>query len=163
MRSACTTWGSKGTPFWAGALYLPESWTKDRQRRAEAGIPEDLAFKTKWQLALEIIDQTRSWGLSDRIVVSDGGYGESTEFRDGLEARQLAYVVGISPTLGVWTAPPKATVPPRHPGRGAPATRFDYGKQRPLSAQEAAVKSKGWKSIRWRQGSKGWLQSRFVA
>ena len=155
--------GEQGHSILGWRLYLPESWTKDRARRAEAGIPEDLVFKTKWQLGLEIIDQTRSWGLSDRIVVSDGGYGESTEFRDGLEARQLAYVVGISPTLGVWTARPQATIPPRHPGRGAPATRFDYGKQRPLSAQEAAVKTKGWKSIRWRQGTKGWLESRFVA
>jgi len=155
--------GEQGHSILGWRLYLPESWAKDGQRREEAGIPQDVGFKTKWQLGLDIIDQARSWGLLDRIVVSDGGYGESTEFRDGLEARHLPYVVGISPTLGVWTAPPKATIPPRHPGRGAPATRYDYGQPRPLSVHEAAVQAKGWKSIRWRQGTKGWLESRFVA
>ena len=155
--------GEQGHSILGWRLYLPESWAKDGQRREEAGIPQDVGFKTEWQLGLDIIDQARSWGLLDRIVVSDGGYGESTEFRDGLEARHLPYVVGISPTLGVWTAPPKATIPPRHPGRGAPATRYDYGQPRPLSVHEAAVQAKGWKSIRWRQGTKGWLESRFVA
>src|SRR5260370_19113321 len=52
---------------------------------------------------------------------------------------------------------------PRYPGRGAPATRYAYGKQRPTSAQDAAVQAKSWKRIRWRQGTKGWRESRFVA
>jgi hypothetical protein len=49
--------GEQGHSILGWRLYLPESWTKDRQRRAEAGIPEDLVFQTKWQLGLEIIDQ----------------------------------------------------------------------------------------------------------
>ena len=102
-----------------------------------------MEFKTKWQLGLDIIDQVRGWGLADRIVVSDAAYGDATEFRDGLEARRLPYIVGISSALGVWTRPPNATVPPRHSGRGAPATRYDYGKQRPISVKEAAEKAKG--------------------
>jgi SRSO17 transposase len=155
--------GEHGHTILGWRLYLPESWTKDSQRREQAGIPDDVVFKTKWQLGLDMIDQARSWGLPDRIVVTDGGYGDTTEFRDGLEARQLPYVVGVSSTLGVWTTPPKANIPPRHPGRGGPATRYDYGKQRPVSAQQAAGKAKGWKLIRWRQGTKGWLESRFVA
>src|SRR6266852_1617493 len=122
-------------------LYLPESWAKDRQRRAEAGIPQ----------------------LADRIVLSDAAYGDATEFRAGLETRRLPYIVGISSALGVWTRPPTATVPARHSGRGAPATRHDYGKQRPITVLEAARKAKGWKAISWRQGTKGWLESRFVA
>ena len=122
-----------------------------------------MEFQTKWQLGLNIIDQVRGWGLADRIVVGDAGYGDATEFRDGLETRGLPYIVGISSALGVWTRPPAATVPPRHSGRGAPATRYDYGKQRPISVLEAARKAKGWKIIRWRQGTKGWLESRFVA
>jgi SRSO17 transposase len=109
--------GEQGHTILGWRLYLPETWVKDGERRKEAGIPKDIFFKTKWQLGLDIIDQARGWGLEDRIVVSDGGYGESTEFRDGLEARRLAYVVGISPTLGVWTKPPKAAIPPPHSGR----------------------------------------------
>jgi SRSO17 transposase len=155
--------GEQGHTILGWRLYLPESWAKDRQRREEAGIPQDVEFQTKWQLALDIIDQVRGWGLADRIVVTDAAYGDATEFRDGLETRRLPYIVGISSALGVWTRPPTATVPPRHSGRGAPATRYDYGKQRPISVLEAARKAKGWKVIRWRQGTKGWLESRFVA
>src|SRR6266853_1070430 len=152
--------GEQGSTVLGWRLYLPESWTKDRQRRAEAGIPHEVEFQTKWQLGLDIIDQVRGWGLADRIVLSDAAYGDATEFRDGLETRRLAYIVGISSALGIWTRPPTETVPPRHSGRGAPATRYDYGKQRPISVQEAAQKAKGWKVIRWRQGTKGWLESR---
>ena len=154
--------GEQGSTILSWRLYLPESWTKDGKRREEAGIPKEVVFKTKWQLSLDMIDQVRAWGLANRIVVADAGYGDTTEFREGLEARQLPYVVGISSTAGVWSKPPKAQVP-HYQGRGAPATRYAYGKQRPTSAQDAAVQAKGWKRIRWRQGTKGWLESRFVA
>ena len=126
------------------------------------GIPEEIVFKTKWQLSLDMIDQVRAWGLPNRIVVADAGYGDTTEFRDELEARELPYVVGISSATGVWSKPPRAQVP-HYQGRGGPPTRYAYGKQRPTSTQEAAVQAKGWKRIRWRQGTKGWLESRFVA
>jgi hypothetical protein len=53
--------------------------------------------------------------------------------------------------------------PPRHSGRGAPSTRHDYGKQRPMSVLEAARKAKEWKVVRWRQGTKEWLEWCFVA
>jgi len=155
--------GEHGHTILGWRLYLPESWTKDRQRREEAGIPPEVNFQTKWQLGLDIIDQVRGWGLADRIVLSDAAYGDATEFRDGLETRGLPYIVGISSSLGVWTEPPTATVPPPHSGRGAPAKRHDYGQQRPRSVLEAARKAKGWKVVRWRPGTKGWLESRFVA
>jgi SRSO17 transposase len=143
-------------------LYLPESWTQDPQRRAEAGIPEAVKFRTKWQLALELIDQARAWDLRVGVVLADAGYGEVTEFRDGLEARQLPYAVGIPSTLGVWTQPPK-----RHKlkaqGRGRPPTGYHYGEQRPVAVREVAEKAHGWKHVRWREGTKGWLESRFYA
>jgi SRSO17 transposase len=155
--------GEQGHALLGWRLYLPESWAKDRQRREEAGIPPAVNFQTKWQLGLDIIDQVRGWGVADQIVLSDAAYGDATEFRDGLETRGLAYIVGISSSLGVWTEPPTAAVPARHSGRGAPARRHDYGQQRPMSVLEAARKAKGWKVVRWRQGTKGWLESRFVA
>jgi SRSO17 transposase len=154
--------GEQGSTVLDWRMYLPESWTKNGKRREEAGIPEEVVFRTKWQLSLDMIDQVRAWGLPNRIVVADAGYGDTTEFRDELETRQLPYVVGISSTTGVWSKPPQAQVP-RYQGRGAPATRYAYGKQRPTSAQDAAVQAKDWKRIRWRQGTKGWLESRFVA
>ena len=154
--------GDLGHAILGWRLYLPERWATDPARRQAAGIPDAVGFKPKWQLGLDLIDQARAWGLPDRCVVADAGYGDVTEFRDGLEARQLAYVVGISATVGVWTQPPKATVPP-YRGRGQPPTRYAYGTQRPVAAREAAREATGWKTIRWRQGTKGWLASRFVA
>ena len=154
--------GEQGSTVLGWRLYLPESWTKDSKRREEAGIPKEVVFKTKWQLSLNMIDQARAWGLPNHIVVADAGYGDTTEFREELEARQLPYVVGISSTTGVWSKPPQTEVP-RYKGRGGPPTRYAYGKQRPTSAQDAAVQAKSWKRIRWRQGTKGWLESRFVA
>jgi SRSO17 transposase len=154
--------GEQGSTVLGWRLYLPESWAKDRKRREEAGIPDEVVFKTKWQLGLDMIDQVRAWGLPNRIVVADAGYGDTTELREELEARHLPYVVGVSSATGVWTKAPPAEVP-RYQGRGAPPTRFAYGKQRPISAQGAAAQARGWKTIRWRQGSKGWLESRFMA
>jgi SRSO17 transposase len=62
-------------------LYLPEAWTGDRARCRAAGVPEDIEFKTKWQIALELLDQALSWGLEKMPVLADAGYGEITDFR----------------------------------------------------------------------------------
>jgi SRSO17 transposase len=143
-------------------LYLPESWSENPRRRAEAGIPEEVKFRKKWELALEMIDQVRGWGLADRIVVADAGYGEATAFRQALEARQLPYTVGVPSSTGVWTEPPQPRqLKPKRTGR--PPSALHYGEQRPVSVQEAARQARGWKKIRWREGSKGWLKSRFWA
>ena len=154
--------GEHGHAVLGWRLYLPECWTTDPARRQAAGIPDAVGFQPKWQLGLDLIDHARAWGLADRIVVADAGYGDATEFRDGLAARHLAYVVGIAATVGVWTRPPKAVVPP-YGGRGQPPTRYAYGTQRPVSAQAAVATATGWKTIRWRHGTTGWLTSRFLA
>lgn len=154
--------GEPGHTILGWRLYLPERWATDPVRRQAAGIPDAVVFQPKWQLSLALIDQARAWGLPDRIVVADAGYGDATEFRDGLAARGLAYVVGIAALVGVWPRPPKAAVPPSG-GRGQPPTRYAYGTQRPVSAQAAVAQATGWKTIRWRQGTKGWLASRFLA
>ena len=80
--------GEQGSTVLGWRVYLPESWTKEGKRREEAGIPEEVVFKTKWQLSLDMIDQVRAWGLPNRIVVADAGYGDTTEFREELEARR---------------------------------------------------------------------------
>jgi len=146
--------GAQGSAALNWRLYLPESWTKDRERRAEAGIPDEVAFQKKWQLALKMIDEVRDWGLADRVVVADAGYGDATEFRDGLEVRQLSYAVGVSSQLGVWAKPPKIHIP-QHSGRGQPATRYPYGKQRPSSVRDLAFPRQGLEEDPLARGIKG--------
>ena len=142
-------------------LYLPGRWVQDKVRRAEARIPESVEFRTKWQLALELIDEARAWGLRVGVILADAGYGDVTEFRAGLEARQLSYVVGIPASWGVWTKPPRPHKLKAR-GRGRPPSVYHYD-ERPASAREVAEKAEGWKRVRWREGTKGWLESRFSA
>jgi len=152
--------GAEESAILGWRLYLPESWIEDPQRRATAGIPAEVKFQTKWQLALELIDEARAWGLSVGVVLADAGYGEVTEFRQGLESRQLPYAVGIPSTVRVWAKPPRLW---QAPGRKRRATVYHYDEQRPGSVREVAAQARGWKQVRWREGSKGWLKSRFHA
>ena len=154
--------GEQGNAVLGWRLYLPETWTKDKERCQAAGIPAEVVFKKKWELALDLIDQVRDWGVPDRIVLADAGYGEATEFRDALEERDLRYAVGIAPNVGAWSKAPKIKVP-EYSGRGAPPKNWEYGDQRPSSVKGVALKAKGWKKVRWREGTKGWLESRFLA
>jgi SRSO17 transposase len=133
--------GEQGSLVLGWRLYLPESWAQDKDRRTAAGVSDDVIFKTKWELAIDIIDQARSWDLPDRIVVADAGYGDATEFRDALENRSLRYIVGISEQVGVWAKPPKIFVPQRS-GRGQPPSRYSYGNQNPTNVRELALKVK---------------------
>ncbi len=88
------------------ALYLPEQWIHDPIRRRQAGVPEEITFKTKIELALDLIDEVREWGLQDRLILSDSGYGDGYEFRDGLRSRELDYVLQVSAELTGWTEDP---------------------------------------------------------
>src|SRR5208337_3068242 len=95
-------------------------------------------------------------------VVADAGYGDVTAFREGLEGRQLPYALGVQSNTGIWMEPPRPRkLKPKKTGR--PPSRLHYGKQQPISTKEAAQQAQGWKKIRWREGSKGWLSSRFWA
>ncbi|MGH9396833.1 MAG: IS701 family transposase, partial [Terriglobia bacterium] len=148
--------GEQGNTILGWRLYLPQSWTEDAERRAQAGIPAAITFQEKWRLALHLLDQVRAWGLPPRVVLADAGYGEVREFRQGLEARALPYAVGIGPQLGVWAKPPR-TRRLKRSRTGRPPTASHYGTQRPLAVRELAQKAKIWKTVRWREGSKGWV------
>src|SRR5262247_2236828 len=105
-------------------LYLPEGWATDAARRSKAHVPAEVAFQTKPELALTLVDQARMWGVPFATVVADAGYGDNPAFLQGLDDRQLPYVVGVSSTFGVrLPAAVQAAalwVPPRPRGRGQP-------------------------------------------
>src|SRR5215204_3635063 len=93
-------------------LYLPAAWTSDPDRRKQARVPSTEGdFKTKWQIALDLLDEVRAERLPHAITVADAGYGPVTAFRDGLEHRREAYVVGLTGEEVVLTEPPR-WIPP---------------------------------------------------
>lgn len=82
-------------------LYPPASWTGDDARRREARIPDEVVFKTKPELALEMLAGAHQDGLPLGVVLADAGYGSSSEFRLGVHRLGLPYSVGVvSPPNG---------------------------------------------------------------
>jgi SRSO17 transposase len=75
-------------------LFIPEEWDEDsefnRDRRAKAKLPDDVHHTEKWRLALVMIDELIGWGIEPPVVLGDGAYGDITEFRSGLEDRELS-------------------------------------------------------------------------
>jgi SRSO17 transposase len=78
-------------------LYLPESWANDSARRLEARIPEDVAFMTKPQLALQMIGRAVEDGVPKGVVLADSAYGTSSDFRAQVRSLGLHYAVGVEP------------------------------------------------------------------
>jgi len=150
----------------AWRLYLPEPWAQDAKRRAEAGVPPEVVFLTKGQIALEEIDWLLAEDLPPAPVVADPGYGNATEFRDAISARGLSYVSGIKGNTSVWPPGREPLAPKPWSGRGRPPIRVRRSvHHQPLSAREfaAALPKRAWKTIRWREGTRGTLSSRFAA
>jgi SRSO17 transposase len=76
--------GAKGTVPLGWALYLPEEWCEDPERRAKAKIPEHVRFKTKPELGVELIEQAAAWDVPRAPVLGDSAYGDNTELRERL-------------------------------------------------------------------------------
>jgi SRSO17 transposase len=147
-------------------LYLPEAWAGDPARRATAGVPEEVEFRTKPAIALDQIGQALADGVPPGVVVTDAGYGNDTDFRDGVTAQGLPYVAGIQGTTSLW--PPGAGPLPAKPrsGRGRPPKRLRRDPEhQPLAAETlaAGLPAGAWKVVTWREGTAGSLTSRFAA
>jgi SRSO17 transposase len=148
-------------------LYLPEVWAGDWKRRQEAGIPKEIGFATKWEIALGSLDQMIKEGLPAAPVVADAGYGVVTAFREALTERGLSYMVGITTQTTLWP-PGLAPLPPRKwRGQGRPATKLrrNTSRHRPLAVARLAkdLPARSWRTIRWREGTRGIMRSRFAA
>ncbi|MEW2634272.1 IS701 family transposase [Streptomyces sp. NPDC048389] len=159
-------------------LFLPETWEPGSgkadpdkvARRTACGIPDDIGHVEKWQLALDMLDETRSWGIEVPLAVADAGYGDAAAFRHGLRARGLNYVVGISTTL---SAQPGHAVPVAEPycGTGRPPVAKYPDKPQSVKQLVTAVGRKAAKPVQWREGSRPGtgrsglkrMYSRFVA
>lgn len=144
------------------ALYLPEEWLES-DKRQEAGIPDEVAFQTKWQLALELIDRALEWGVKPGVVAADAGYGATVAFRAGLAKRGLEFAVGITSSIAVWLEAVNVR-PAAYSGKGRPR-RIPADLPRSSSVLELAqhLSAEAWHHITWREGTKGPMTSRFAA
>jgi SRSO17 transposase len=146
-------------------LYLPEEWASDAARRRKAGVPEDIVFKTKPQIALDLIRQAHAQGVTPGTVLMDAGYGSSTELRQAISGLAIAYVAGIMPNTSVW--PPGMMPLPAPPwsGRGGRPKRLRRDRQhQPVGVSTLAkdLPAEAWHAITWREGTSDWLTSRFA-
>ncbi len=150
----------------AWRLYLPEIWAKDRKRRKETGIPEELSFATKSTIALQQIRKAVEEEVPLAPVLADAGYGNDSKFREELSELRLAYVVGVQGSMTVWR-PGEAPLPAkRWKGRGRPPKLLRRDEQhQPMAVKQLAesLAGKAWKNTSWREGSKRMLRSRFAA
>jgi SRSO17 transposase len=152
----------------AWRLYLPEGWCRDSERRRQSGVPEEIEFQTKPEIALQQIRQAVEQKVPRGVVLADAGYGNGTPFRIALTRLGLPYVVGIESSTTVWEPGRQPLpAPPRKPGsRGLPPKRLQRDPDhQPLSVKQLALglPSSAWKDIAWRLGSQETLRSRFAA
>src|SRR5262245_28906159 len=144
-------------------LYLPEIWLDDLKRLDRAGVPEARrVLRSKGRIALELLDQVRAEGWPGQVVVADAGYGVAQDFRDGLQQRDLHYLVGVTEEMVVFTAEPPWIVP-AWSGRGRRPTRprLTDDSPRPVRLKDLAARTP-LRKVTWREGTKGKLAGRFA-
>jgi SRSO17 transposase len=154
--------GQRAWPMGA-ALYLPQAWTTDPARRATARIPLAVRFQEKWRLALTLLRQTRAAGMTLTAVVADAEYGDNSTVRQTLHRLQLAYALGVSPTLTMFRGTPRLRIDRQQP---PPRNRRDgWPDQVPVSvrALSDAVPARAWRRVAWRNGTNPIWEADFVA
>src|ERR1700682_3807822 len=146
-------------------LYLPQEWTNDRERLRKAGVPAEVAFKTKHEIALDQLRWACAAGLPRGVVLEDAAYGNNSDLRADITALGLTYVAGILSNTTVW-APGTAPLPAKAwSGRVRPPKRLRRDPEhQPISVKELALglPNRAWRTIVWRQGSAEPLSSRFA-
>ena len=150
-------------------LYLTEGWTQDAARLRAAKVPSGTTFKTKGEIALDLIDSGIAAGVPTWAVVADAGYGDQPVLLQGMEARDLPYVVGVACSARYRLVrdvdlDPGAEPTPLYPGRGRPKRPRRLEERLPSCEASTLLEARpedDWCTIRWREGTKGDLVKRF--
>lgn len=137
-------------------LYLPTSWLSDPERRKKAGISPDHPFRSKWALALELLDEGIEDGLAPDFVLADGWYGDSADFRQALRDRKLPYGVGVNPKRCHVL---DTSVPVGVPGRSR-LRILDESAPTPVCELFDTLSNDEWVNVSWREGKPS-LTARF--
>jgi SRSO17 transposase len=146
-------------------LYLPKDWAEDPLRRSAAGVPEEIRFQTKPEIALGLLRQALLEDVPAAVVLMDPAYGNDGKLRAGISELGVPYAAGVLPSTTVWR-PGEAPLPPLpRSGRGRPARRLQRdAAHQPVSAKTLALEldAGAWQTITWREGSNTALTSRFA-
>ena len=148
-------------------LYLPQEWTRDKKRCQVAGVPKEVGFATKGQIAWAQIEQALAAGIPRGTVLMDAGYGDETAMRDRLSAQQLSYAVAVRPATTVWWGEHQpAPAARKHRRGGRPRTRVRCtARHQPIGVLDlarASLPRASWRTIEWREGTNTALASRFA-
>jgi SRSO17 transposase len=139
-------------------LYLPEAWSNDAERRAQAKVPADVVFQTKPEQALAMLHHAWAAGVPMRWVAGDEIYGEATELRDAIAAGGRWYVLGVRTVMPVWTERPLVVEPePQERGRPRTHVRLAEGALPATTVKDVVAH---WSESRWQrltvaEGEKG--------
>lgn len=158
--------GEQGSGCIGMRLYLPQQWAKSPKRRKAAGVPKEVRFQRKWQIALSQLDEALAWGVRQHIVLADAGYGDCRQFRDGVRERGLHYLVRVQGSHKVWPPGASPVRPAEVKGKnGRPRTRYQAEGVAPWSIEQLArqVPKEEFHKVSWREGSRGEQSSRFAA
>ena len=138
-------------------LYLPESWTSDKDRCAAAGVPEESRnYRSRTKLALEMVEKALERGhLRAGWVAGDDAFGMSPPFREGLAAMGMRYILDVPAGFTVWPPEPERTSP-GYQGRGAPRKpRLVGGQRRTMTERSDELPGDAWREITVAEGSQG--------
>jgi SRSO17 transposase len=145
-----------------GDLYLPESWANDRSRCRAAGIPDEVVYRPKWQIALDLYDRARQQGMVFEWSTFDEGYGSKPAFLRELHARGQKFVGEVPTTFYGWTKEPKVTERPyqRRRGRGRATPRLVAGSPKVTTVENMlkyspSLRDQAWVRYRVKDGEKG--------
>lgn len=154
MANYCST---KGHTLIDRRLFLPQEWADDAVRREEAGVPRGVIFRTKPELALEMVQSAATRGVPFQWVGGDSVYGDSPTFVQGIRALEKWYVLDTSSDARVWLSPPRMRPAGRVGQRGGRPTpkAKPLTKPRPVADAIASLPSSAFRRITVSEGSQG--------
>ena len=147
-------------------LYLPEEWAEDRPRRTKVGVPDEVCFVTKPQMALAMVRKAVQDRVPVGVVLADAGYGNDSQFREALTEMGLIYAVGVQHSTTVWPPGEGPVLPaPSETASSRPRKLLRRDPSHPpknLKKLAMGLPPRAFKFLSWRESEAGWLSSRFA-
>jgi SRSO17 transposase len=161
---------AKGHVFLDRRIFLPEEWANDLKRRTEAGVPDSVAFQTKPQQGVSMLEHAWKKGVPMKWVTGDEVYGDSPQLREAIETSGRWYVLAVASTTEVWTQAPCVEAPggkTRGRRRTKPHLCPDAAPSRSVASIVAEWPAERWKRFSVAQGEKGlrvydWAMARVI-